>query len=29
VSWAIDDLMSDHEGRSAQVKRILDESRRA
>ena len=28
VSWAIDDLMRDHEGRSAQVKRILDESRR-
>ena len=28
VSWAIDDLMRDHEGRSAQVQRILDESRR-
>jgi 2-polyprenyl-6-methoxyphenol hydroxylase-like FAD-dependent oxidoreductase len=29
VSWAIDDLMRDHEGRSAQVARILKESRRA
>ena len=28
LSWAVDDLMRDHEGRSAQVKRILDESRR-
>ena len=29
VSWAVDDLMRDHDGRSAQVQRILDESRRA
>jgi 2-polyprenyl-6-methoxyphenol hydroxylase-like FAD-dependent oxidoreductase len=29
VSWAVDDLMRDHESRSAQVQRILDESRRA
>ena len=29
VSWAIDDLMRDHDGRSAQVARILKESRRA
>jgi 2-polyprenyl-6-methoxyphenol hydroxylase-like FAD-dependent oxidoreductase len=29
VSWAIDDLMRDHDGRSAQVARILAESRRA
>ncbi len=29
VSWAVDDLMHDHDGRSAQVKRILDESLRA
>ena len=29
VSWAVDDLMRDHEGRSVQVQRILDESRRA
>ena len=28
VSWAVDDLMRDHEGRSPQVQRILDESRR-
>ena len=28
VSWAIDDLMRDHDGRSAQVARILAESRR-
>ena len=28
VSWAVDDLMRDHEGRSVQVQRILDESRR-
>jgi 2-polyprenyl-6-methoxyphenol hydroxylase-like FAD-dependent oxidoreductase len=27
VSWAIDDLMRDHDGRSAQVARILNESR--
>ena len=29
VSWAVDDLMRDHDGRSVQVQRILDESRRA
>ncbi len=29
VSWAIDDLMRDHDGRSAQVARILQESRSA
>jgi 2-polyprenyl-6-methoxyphenol hydroxylase-like FAD-dependent oxidoreductase len=29
VCWAVDDLMQDHEGRSAQVQRIFDESRRA
>jgi 2-polyprenyl-6-methoxyphenol hydroxylase-like FAD-dependent oxidoreductase len=29
VTWAVDDLMRDHDGRSAQVKRILEESRRA
>jgi 2-polyprenyl-6-methoxyphenol hydroxylase-like FAD-dependent oxidoreductase len=29
VSWGVDDLMRDHDGRSAQVKRILEESRRA
>jgi 2-polyprenyl-6-methoxyphenol hydroxylase-like FAD-dependent oxidoreductase len=29
ISWAVDDLMRDHDGRSAQVKRILDESLRA
>jgi hypothetical protein len=29
VSWAVDDLMRDHDGRSAQVQRILYESRRA
>lgn len=29
VAWAVDDLMRDHESRSAQVKRILDESRHA
>jgi 2-polyprenyl-6-methoxyphenol hydroxylase-like FAD-dependent oxidoreductase len=28
VSWAVDDLMRDHEGRSVQVQRILDESRK-
>jgi 2-polyprenyl-6-methoxyphenol hydroxylase-like FAD-dependent oxidoreductase len=28
VSWAVDDLMRDHEGRSAQVQRIFEESRR-
>jgi 2-polyprenyl-6-methoxyphenol hydroxylase-like FAD-dependent oxidoreductase len=28
ISWAVDDLMRDHDGRSAQVKRILEESRR-
>jgi 2-polyprenyl-6-methoxyphenol hydroxylase-like FAD-dependent oxidoreductase len=28
VSWAVDDLMRDHEGRSVQVQRIFDESRR-
>lgn len=29
VTWAVDDLMRDHEGRSVQVQRIFDESRRA
>jgi hypothetical protein len=29
LCWAVDDLMRDHDGRSAQVQRILDESRRA
>jgi 2-polyprenyl-6-methoxyphenol hydroxylase-like FAD-dependent oxidoreductase len=29
ISWDVDDLMRDHDGRSMQVKRILDESRRA
>ena len=29
VIWAVDDLMRDHDGRSVQVQRILDESRRA
>jgi 2-polyprenyl-6-methoxyphenol hydroxylase-like FAD-dependent oxidoreductase len=29
VSWAVDDLMRDHEGRSVQVQRIYDDSRRA
>jgi hypothetical protein len=29
LCWAVDDLMRDHEGRSVQVKRILEESRRA
>jgi 2-polyprenyl-6-methoxyphenol hydroxylase-like FAD-dependent oxidoreductase len=29
LSWAVNDLMRDHDGRSAQVQRILDESRRA
>jgi len=29
VSWGVDDLMRDHDGRSVQVQRILDESRRA
>ena len=29
LSWGVDDLMRDHDGRSAQVKRILEESRRA
>ena len=29
LSWAVDDLMRDHEGRSVQVQRILEESRRA
>jgi 2-polyprenyl-6-methoxyphenol hydroxylase-like FAD-dependent oxidoreductase len=29
ISWAVDDLMRDHEGRSEQVKRIFEESRRA
>jgi len=28
LSWAVDDLMQDHEGRSAQVQRIFEESRR-
>jgi 2-polyprenyl-6-methoxyphenol hydroxylase-like FAD-dependent oxidoreductase len=28
ISWAVDDLMRDHEGRSQQVQRILEESRR-
>ncbi|MCX7313528.1 MAG: FAD-dependent oxidoreductase [Alphaproteobacteria bacterium] len=28
VSWGVEDLMRDHEGRSVQVRRILDESRR-
>ncbi len=28
LSWAVDDLMRDHEGRSAQVQRIFEESRR-
>jgi 2-polyprenyl-6-methoxyphenol hydroxylase-like FAD-dependent oxidoreductase len=28
LCWAVDDLMRDHDGRSMQVKRILDESRR-
>ncbi|AMN43835.1 FAD binding domain-containing protein [Rhodoplanes sp. Z2-YC6860] len=28
ISWAVDDLMRDHDGRSVQVKRILEESRR-
>jgi 2-polyprenyl-6-methoxyphenol hydroxylase-like FAD-dependent oxidoreductase len=28
LSWVVDDLMRDHDGRSAQVKRILEESRR-
>jgi hypothetical protein len=27
LSWAVDDLMHDHEGRSEQVRRILEESR--
>ena len=27
LSWAVDDLMRDHDGRSAQVQRIFDESR--
>jgi 2-polyprenyl-6-methoxyphenol hydroxylase-like FAD-dependent oxidoreductase len=27
LTWAVDDLMRDHDGRSAQVKRILEESR--
>jgi hypothetical protein len=27
VSWAVEDLMRDHDGRSVQVQRILDESR--
>jgi hypothetical protein len=27
LSWGVDDLMRDHDGRSAQVKRIFDESR--
>jgi 2-polyprenyl-6-methoxyphenol hydroxylase-like FAD-dependent oxidoreductase len=29
LSWGVDDLMRDHDGRSAQVQRILEESRRA
>jgi len=29
VSWAVNDLMRDHDGRSVQVQRILDESRRS
>jgi 2-polyprenyl-6-methoxyphenol hydroxylase-like FAD-dependent oxidoreductase len=29
LSWAVDELMADHESRSIQVKRILEESRRA
>jgi 2-polyprenyl-6-methoxyphenol hydroxylase-like FAD-dependent oxidoreductase len=29
LTWAVDDLMRDHDSRSAQVKRILDESRLA
>jgi hypothetical protein len=29
LSWAVDDLMRDHDSRSVQVQRILDESRRA
>jgi 2-polyprenyl-6-methoxyphenol hydroxylase-like FAD-dependent oxidoreductase len=29
LTWAVDDLMRDHEGRSVQVARILRESRRA
>jgi 2-polyprenyl-6-methoxyphenol hydroxylase-like FAD-dependent oxidoreductase len=28
LCWAVDDLMRDHEGRSVQVMRILEESRR-
>ena len=28
LTWAVDDLMRDHEGRSVQVQRIYDESRR-
>lgn len=28
LSWAVDDLMRDHEGRSVQVQRIFEESRR-
>jgi 2-polyprenyl-6-methoxyphenol hydroxylase-like FAD-dependent oxidoreductase len=28
VTWAVDDLMRDHEGRSVQVQRIFEESRR-
>ena len=27
LSWGVDDLMRDHDGRSAQVKRIFEESR--
>jgi 2-polyprenyl-6-methoxyphenol hydroxylase-like FAD-dependent oxidoreductase len=29
VSWAVDDLMRDHDGRSAQVQRIFEQSRGA
>ena len=29
LSWGVDDLMRDHDSRSAHVKRILEESRRA
>ena len=28
LTWGVDDLMRDHDDRSAEVKRILDESRR-
>src|SRR5256885_730042 len=29
LSWAVDDLMRDHDGRSVQVQRIFEESRRS